>query len=73
MDKEMKQIYLEECAWIIVNAREAKKSCRIGQYDPTLGKTERDIKRQISYTHQFCSGWFPGAMGRENCEEIRKS
>ena len=31
MGKEMKQIYLEECAWIIVNAREVKKkNCKIG-------------------------------------------
>lgn len=38
MDKEMKQIYLEECAWIIVNAREAKKVVELNNMIPLWGK-----------------------------------
>lgn len=38
MDKEMKQIYLEECAWIIVNAREAKKVVKLDNMIPLWGK-----------------------------------
>lgn len=39
MDKEMKQIYLEECAWIIVNAREAKKKVvKLDNMIPLWGK-----------------------------------
>ena len=49
MGKEMKQIYLEECAWIIFNAREVKKKKMVKSDNmiPLLAKTERDIKRQI--------------------------
>ena len=43
----MKQIYLEKCAWIIVNAREAKKVVKLDNMIPLLAKTEKDIKRQI--------------------------
>ena len=43
MDKEMKQIYLEECVWIILNAREAKEVVKLDSMIPLLVKTEKDI------------------------------
>ena len=50
MDKEMKQIYLEECAWIIVNAREAKKVVELDNMIPLWGKL-RETYRERSRIH----------------------